>query len=194
MKSYSHILSVLIALALVFGISLTAYAQDDMRGEAVTLYNEAQDLASANQLEDAIETYRAALDIANENELEDISERIERQLPRVYYSRASRAFQQYQEERTIEAADRAIARFNEAKEAGEEFNDEQVVQQTTRALPQLYYLKSTIQFRNEDLDAAMESLDTALELNPNYPTAYYQRAIVYKQQNPEDIDQTLGVL
>lgn len=191
MKSYSHILSVLIALALVFGISHTANAQEDMRGEAVSLYNEAQELASANQLEDAIETYRAALDIANDNELEDISERIERQLPRVYYSRASRAFQQYQEERTIEAADRAIARFNEAREAGEEFNDEQVVQQTTRALPQLHYLKSTIQFRNEDLDAAMESLDTALELNPNYPTAYYQRAIVYKQQNPEDIDQTL---
>jgi tetratricopeptide (TPR) repeat protein len=191
MKSYSHILSVLIALALVFGISQTANAQEDMRGEAVSLYNEAQELAAANQLEDAIETYREALDIANDNELEDISERIERQLPRVYYSRASRAFQQYQEERTIEAADRAIARFNEAKEAGEEFNDEQVVQQTTRALPQLHYLKSTIHFRNEDLDAAMESLDTAIELNPNYPTAYYQRAIVYKAQNPEDIDQTL---
>jgi len=191
MKSYSHILSVLIALTMVIGITHSANAQDDMRGEAVTMYNEAQDLAAANQLEDAIETYRAALDIANDHELEDISERITRQLPRVYYSRASRAFQQYQEERTIEAADHAIERFTEALEAGEEFNDDQVVQQTTRALPQLHYLKSTIQFRNENYDAAMASLDEALELNPNYPTAYYQRAIVYKAQNPEDIDQTL---
>lgn len=191
MKSYSHILSVLIALTMVIGITHSANAQDDMRGEAVTLYNEAQDLAEANQLEDAIETYRAALDIANDNALEDISERIIRQLPRVYYSRASRAFQQYQEDRSIEAADRAIERFTEAKEAGEEFNDDQVVQQTIRALPQLHYLKSTIQYRNDDYDAAMASLDEALELNPNYPTAYYQRAIVYKAQNPEDIDQTL---
>lgn len=191
MKSYSHILSVLIALTMVIGITHSANAQDDMRGEAVTLYNEAQDLAEANQLEDAIETYRAALDLANENELEDISERITRQLPRVYYSRASNAFQQYQEERTIEAADNAIELFNDAREAGEEFNDDQVVQQTTRALPQLHYLKSTIQFKNEDYDAAMASLDEALELNPNYPTAHYQRAVVYKQQNPEDIDQAL---
>lgn len=191
MKSYSHILSVLIALTMVIGITHSANAQDDMRGEAVTLYNEAQDLAEANQLEDAIETYRAALDVANENELEDISERITRQLPRVYYSRASNAFQQYQEERTIEAADNAIELFNDAREAGEEFSDDQVVQQTTRALPQLHYLKSTIQFKNEDYDAAMASLDEALELNPNYPTAHYQRAIVSKQQNPEDIDQAL---
>ncbi|REL38143.1 tetratricopeptide repeat protein [Rhodohalobacter sp. SW132] len=192
MKSYSQILSALIALALVIGVVQTADAQEDARAEAVTLYNEAQDLAGANQLEDAIETYRAALDVANDNELEDISERIVRQLPRVYYSRATRAFQQYQSERTIEAADRAIERFTEAREAGEEFNDDQVVQQSTRALPQLHYLKSTIQFRNEDLDDAMASLDEALELNPNYATAYYQRAIVYKKQNPEDIDQTLA--
>ncbi len=191
MKSYSQFLSVLIALALAFGIAQSATAQEDMRAEAVTLYNEAQDLAGANQLEDAIDTYRAALDIANENELEDISERIIRQLPRVYYSRATRAFQQYQQERSIEAADRAIELFTDAREAGEEFNDEQVVQQTTRALPQLYYLKSTIQFRNDDLEDAMASLDRALELNPNYPTAYYQRAIVYKKQNPADIDQTI---
>lgn len=191
MKSYSQFLSVLFVLALVLGITNSAIAQDDMRGEAVTLYNEAQELAGANQLEDAIETYRAALDIANDNNLEDISERITTQLPRVYYSRASRAFQQYQDERTIEAADRAIELFNEANEAGEEFNDDQVVQQTTRALPQLHYLKSTIQYQNEDFDAAMASLDQALELNPDYPTAHYQRAVVYKQQNPEDIDQAL---
>lgn len=191
MKSYSQFLSALIALALAFGIAQTATAQEDMRGEAVTMYNQAQDLAGENQLEDAIETYRAALDIANENGLEDISERIIRQLPRVYYSRASRAFQQYQQERTIEAADRAIELFNDAREAGEEFNDEQVVQQTTRALPQLHYLKSTIQFRAEDYDAAQASLDKALELNPNYPTAYYQRALVHRRQNPAEIDRTV---
>jgi len=191
MKSYSQILSALIALALVIGVVQTADAQEDARAEAVTLYNEAQDLAGANELEDAIETYRAALDIANDNELEDISERIVRQLPRVYYSRATRAFQQYQSDRTIEAADRAIERFTEARDAAQEFNDDQVVQQSERALPQLHYLKSTIQFRAEDYDAALESLDRALELNPNYPTAYYQRALVHRRQYPDEIDRTV---
>jgi tetratricopeptide (TPR) repeat protein len=36
----------------------------------------------------------------------------------------------------------------------------------------------------------MESLDTAIELNPNYPTAFYQRAIVHKKQFPNQTDQT----
>jgi len=191
MKSYSQIISALFLFAMLLGFSHTANAQDDMRGEAVTLYNEAQDLAGANEFEDAIETYRAALDIANEHDLEDISERITSQLARVYYSRASRAFQRYQSERSLEAANHAIDLFKDAMAAGEEFNDDQVVQQTTRALPQLYYLRSTIEFRNENLDQAMASLDTALELNPNYATAYYQRAIVFKKKNPEDIEQTL---
>ncbi|MFO7848010.1 MAG: tetratricopeptide repeat protein [Balneolaceae bacterium] len=191
MKSYSKILPALLLFAMVLGFANTASAQEDMRGEAVTLYNEAQELAGANEFDDAIETYQAALDIAEENELEDISERIRGQLARVYYSRASRAFQQFQDNRSVDSADNAIEFFQEARDAGEEYNDDQVVQQTTRALPQLHYLKSTIQFREENYDAAMESLDMALELNPNYPTAYYQRAVVYKKQNPEDIDQTV---
>lgn len=191
MKSYSLLLPILLFFTIALGITHNAAAQEDMRGEAVTLYNEAQELASANEFQDAIDTYRAALDLAEDNELEDISERIRGRLARVYYTRASRSFQQYQQEKSIEAANEAIGHFESAKEAGEEFNDDQVVQQTNRALPQLYYLKSTIQYREENYDAAMESLDTALELNPNYPTAHYQRAVVYKKQNPEDIEQTL---
>lgn len=191
MKSYSKILPALFLFAIILGFTQQAAAQEDMRGEAVTLYNQAQELAGANEFDDAIETYREALDIAESNELEDISERIRGQLARVYYSRASRSFQQYQEEKSLDAADQAIEYFEAAKEVGEEFNDDRVVQQTTRALPQLHYLKSTIQYRNEEYDDAMASLDTALELNPNYPTAHYQRAVVYKKQNPEDIDQTI---
>ena len=123
----------------MLGISQQVAAQD-ARGEAVTLYNQAQELAGSNELEDAIATYRDALEIADENELQDISDRIRTNLARVYYTRASRAFQQFQQARSIEAVDTAIQYFEDAQDAGEEFNDEQVVQQTTRALPQLHYL------------------------------------------------------
>ena len=191
MKFYSKILPALLLFAMTLGFSQLASAQDDARGEAVTLYNQAQELAGSGELEDAIATYRDALEIADDNELQDISERIRGNLARVYYSRASRAFQQFQQQRSIESVNQTIEYFEDAQEAGQEFNDDQVVQQTTRALPQLHYLKSTIQFRNESYDAAMQSLDTAIELNPNYPTAFYQRAIVHKKQYPERIEQTL---
>ena len=189
MKSYSKILPALLLFAMILGLSQQATAQD-ARGEAVTLYNQAQELAGSNELEDAIATYRDALEIADSNELQDISDRIRTNLARVYYTRASRAFQQFQQQRSIEAVNTAINYFEEAQDAGEEFDDEQVVQQTTRALPQLHYLKSTIQFRNENYEAAMTSLDRAIELNSNYATAYYQRAIVHKKQFPNQTEQT----
>lgn len=190
MKSYSKILPALLLFAMILGFTQQATAQEEARGEAVTLYNQAQELAGSGELEDAIATYRDALDIADNNELQDISDRIRTNIARVYYTRASRAFQQFQQDKSIESVNTAITYFEEAQDAGEEFNDERVVQQTTGALPQLHYLKSTIQFRNEDYDAAMESLDTAIELNPNYPTALYQRAVVHKKQFPNETDQT----
>lgn len=189
MKSFSKILPALLLLAMILGLSQQVTAQD-ARGEAVTLYNQAQELAGSNELEDAIATYRDALEIADENELQDISDRIRTNLARVYYTRASQAYQQFQQARSIPAVNTAIEYFEDAQDAGEEFNDEQVVQQTARALPQLHYLKSTIQFRNENYDAAMSSLETAIQLNPNYPTAYYQQAIVHKKQYPSQTDQT----
>jgi len=190
MKSYSKILPALFLFAMILGFTQQVTAQDEARGEAVTLYNQAQELAGSGELEDAIATYRDALDIADSNELQDISDRIRTNLARVYYTRASRAFQQFQQQKSVEAVNTAIEYFEEAQDAGEEFDDEQVVQQTTRAIPQLHYLKSTIHFRNDNLAAAMASLDTAIELNPNYPTALYQRAVVHKKQNPNQTDQT----
>ena len=192
MKSYSKILPALLLFAIILGLSQKVAAQDDARGEAVTLYNQAQELAGANELNDAIETYRDALEIADNNELADISERIRTNLARVYYSRASRAFQEFQQVKSIEAVNQTIEYFEEAQAAGEEFSDDQVIQQTTRALPQLHYLKSTIEFRNDEYDAAMASLNTAIELNPNYPTALYQRAVVHKNQFPNETDQTFA--
>lgn len=190
MKSYSKILPVLLLFAMILGFTQQVAAQEEARGEAVTLYNQAQELAGSGELEDAIATYRDALEVADDNELQDISERIRSSIARVYYTRASRAFQQFQQQKNLEAANQAIEYFEEAQEAGEEFNDDQVVQQTSGAIPQLYYLKSTIQYRNENYDAAMESLDTAIDLNPNYPTAHYQRAIVHKKQYPNETEQT----
>ncbi|WP_340106479.1 tetratricopeptide repeat protein [Rhodohalobacter sp. 8-1] len=190
MKSYSKILPALLLFAMILGFTQQVAAQEEARGEAVTLYNQAQELAGAGELEDAIATYRDALEVAENNELQDISERIRANIARVYYTRASRSFQQFQQQKSLDAVNQAIEYFEDAQEAGREFNDDQVVQQTSRALPQLHYLKSTIQFRNESYDAAMASLDTAIELNPNYPTAHYQRAIVYKKQNPNDNEKT----
>jgi Tfp pilus assembly protein PilF len=77
-----------------------------------------------------------------------------------------------------EAANEAIALFEESAEAGEEFGDNQVRDRSRGVIPQVYYNKSLVQYNQEDHSAALESLDRAIELNENYTLAYYQRAIV----------------
>lgn len=186
MKSLKIILSYGLVLLFTLSTANTVFAQDAARTEAIELYNEAQELAGANQFTNAIDLYRDALDVATSNELNDIVELVEERLPRVYGSRASEAYRTYQSERTVTSVDNAIEYFRESQEAGREFGDQQVEQQATGAIPQLYYVRSILNFRQEDHAAAMTDLDQAIELNSNYAAAYYQKGIVQKAMTPED--------
>ena len=191
MKSYSQILSLLLVFALAFGATQLAEAQDDPRSQAVTLYNSAQELASDNQYIDAVEMYREALEISRENDLEDIVELTQEQIPRVYQRRAAAAYREYQNNRTLDNASRALEYFKEQQELGEEFGSTHVAEQARGAIPQLYYIRSVHEFREENFEAAMASLDSAIDLNPNYATAHYQKGIVFKTMYPDNIEDAL---
>ncbi len=189
MKSQKILLYFSLAFVLLLGATQNLYAQDDdARSQAVVLYNEAQELAGNSQFQDAIEVYRDALAIARENQFDDIIEFVEERLPRVYASRASNAFRDYQSQRTMASVDRAIEYFKLSEEAAQEFNNTQIAQQAAAAIPQLYYVKSILNFRQDNFAEAMNNLDTALELNPNYAVAYYQKGIVQKQMEPNNVD------
>lgn len=188
MKSQNIILYLSLVFVLFLSATQNVYAQDEARAQAVVLYNEAQELAGNSQFQDAIEVYREALSLARENQFDDIIEFVEERLPRVYASRASNAFREYQSQRTMASVDRAIEYFKLSEEAAQEFNNTQIAQQAAAAIPQLYYVRSILYFRQDNNDAAMRDLDTAIELNPNYAVAYYQKGIVQKQMDPTDVD------
>lgn len=188
MKSYKLSLIFSLIIVMLISISQSVYAQDEARAHAVQLYNEAQELAGNNQFADAIEVYRETLDLARQNQLMDIVELVEERLPRVYASRASNAFRTYQSSRTMSSVNNALEYFKQSQEAASEFDNAQIMQQATNAIPQLYYVRSILNFRQENLEAAMSDLDNALNLNPNYAAAYYQKGIVQKQMTPNDVD------
>ena len=188
MKSFKLILTQCLVALMMLGFAELSIAQDEARGEAIQLYNQAQEMAGQNQFDEAITLYRDALSIAEENELTDIVELIEERLPRIYNSRASGAYQQFQSERTISSIDTAIEYFQESQEVAEEFGNDQVAQQAMGAIPQLYYVRSVINFRQENLEQAMDDLNTALEMNSNYATAQYQKAVVMKRMDPSNVE------
>jgi tetratricopeptide (TPR) repeat protein len=188
MKSFKLLLSQCLAVVLMLGFAQLSIAQDEARGEAIQLYNQAIEMAGQSQFDEAISLYREALNVSQDNQLNDIAEQITQRLPRVYLSRAGGAYTQFQNERTIGNVDTAIEYFQEAQEAAEEFGNDQVAQQARGAVPQLVYVRSVINYRQENFDQALQDLNRALELNPNYAVAEYQKAIVMKRMNPENVE------
>lgn len=188
MKSFKLLVSLFAICTFTLVAADQIQAQDDARAEAIQLYNQAQELAGSGNFSDAIDLFRDALNVARENDIDDIVTLVEENLPKVARSRASSAYRTYQSERTRESATQALRYFTEAKEIAEEFGDEEVAQQATAAIPQLHYIRSIIEFRNDNHEAAMEDLDTAIEMNANYAVAYYQKGVVAKSMNPEDVD------
>ncbi|MDX1591339.1 MAG: hypothetical protein R3283_05220 [Balneolaceae bacterium] len=188
MKSFKLFVSLFAAVTLMLVAADKTHAQDQARAQVIELYNQAQEQAGSGQFSNAITLFYDALERARENNIDDIVGLIEETLPRVARSRASNSYRQYQQERTIESINTALENFQEAKEIGEEFGDQEVVQQATAAIPQLHYVRSILEFRQENYDAAMADLDRAIELNPNYAVAYYQKAVVSKAMNPSDVD------
>jgi tetratricopeptide (TPR) repeat protein len=149
-------------------------------------------MAGQNQFDQAITLYRDALSVAEENQLDDIVTLIQERLPRIYASRASSAYQQFQSDRSIASVDQAIEYFQESQEVAEEFGNDQVAQQARGAVPQLVYVRSVINFRQENYEQALQDLNRALELNPNYAVAEYQKGVVMKRMNPENVEEWLA--
>ncbi|MFU8812842.1 MAG: tetratricopeptide repeat protein [Balneolaceae bacterium] len=192
MKVLSKYIFGFLVLGLALGLNTATYAQDDARSQAIALYNNGQEHAGNGQFMDAISSYERALAIAQENGIDDIVELTRTQIPRVYLRRASQAYQQYQSTRSIADIQRTINYFRDAQGAAEEFGADDIVRQARGNIPQFYYLKSVTEFRAENFDDALESLNTAIELNANYATAYYQRAITLKRMFPADVDRWMA--
>lgn len=188
MKSYKIFTVLSLMFVMLISISQSVYAQDEARSQAVQLYNEAQELAGSNQFADAIDVYRETLNLARQNQLNDIVGLVEERLPRVYSSRASNAYRTYQSSRTLTSVNNALDYFKESQEAAVEFNNAEVKQQADMAIPQLYYVRSILNFRQDNLTDAMSDLDNAINLNANYAAAYYQKGIVQKRMTPDDVN------
>ena len=190
MKSIKR-LPLYVAMAFfLLGANQNAIAQD-ANAEAISTFNNAIELAENKDYDNAISLFEEALQIAEENDLSEIKERVENQLPKVYASRASAAYSEYQGNKDVASLNAAIRKFEEANEAANRFGDDQIVERTRGVIPQLYYIKGVLHFRQQNFDASDEALNQAIQLNSNYAIAYYQKALVQKRKNRSNIDSYL---
>lgn len=159
----------------------TAVAQD-ARTSITNAYNAAQEKATSGNYEAAIEEFEDVYEDAEEAGLSDIQELVVGQLPRIYSAKASEAYKAFQANQSLETIDAAIEAFKEAQSAATEYGESSIAAQMANNIPQLYYVKSLVQFRQEDFEGSSATLDQAIAANSNYAQAYFQKAMVMRKQ------------
>ena len=182
MKSLFSLLSIILIA------STNLVAQDQTA--AITAYNEARELAQGKDYSAAIDKYTEAIEIASQlgEEGEDIKNRSEKQIPKLYFTIAVDAFNEFRGGPSLEKLDAAIALFIQSEEIGVSSGDTDVQRKSTNVLAQLNYQKGLMLFKREMFVESEVALDEAIRINPNYAKAYYQKALVHKKKSPEDVD------
>ncbi len=159
--------------------------------DAVKLYNSAGEKAKAKNFDDAISSYKQAAEIGEQlgtAQGTDIKARSEQQIPKVYLNKAGNLFNAFRSSKQIPDLDIAISAFEKAVVISKEYGDVQVERRAAGYVPQLYFQKANMLFKRENYAGADEALDQAIRANANYAQPYYQKGLVAKKLDPENID------
>ncbi|WP_165141435.1 tetratricopeptide repeat protein [Halalkalibaculum roseum] len=180
----------LLGLMLV-GFSTNLMAQD--RGAAVQAFNKALELAKSNEYDQAIEMYNQAIAQAEQlgEEGQDIVQRVEKQLPSIYYQKALASYKEFQKAKSLSSLETTIENFQEASEMSSEYGNDDISGKADQVVTQLYYTKSILQYKSSNYSESLASLNQAIERNPNYAKAYYQKGIVLKNQESSNFERAL---
>ncbi len=194
MKDFIHSATkILFTLLLLVGFTTGAIAQD--RAAAVQAFNKALELAKADKYEEAINMYNQAITQAEQigEEGEDIVQRVKKQLPSIYYQLALQDYKSFQKQKSLSALESAIGSFTKASTMATEYDNKRMAQKADQIVTQLLYNKSILQFKSNNYNESLATLDQAIDRNPNYAKAYYQKGIVLKNQDSSGLEKAIAM-
>lgn len=188
-------LSITTFLLGLFLLSLgnTVEAQD--RKEAVQSYNSAREMIQSGEYEKAIDQFKKAIEVGKQlgPQGEDIVERAEAKLPEVYRQIALDEYRAFKQNQTVANLDATINAFLDAKDVADQYGNTQISKQVVGVVNKLTYSKSIIQYKQQNYQDALATLDEVIELDPNYATAYYQKGIVLKKIEGTELERSIDL-
>lgn len=185
MKVFQKGLFALFVGLISFNVAAQEYA------DAVNLYNEGLNQARDKQYEQAIASFTRAMDIGEQlgdDQGSSIKSQAEKQIPKMYYQKAVVSFNTFRTSKSMSDLNTAIEDFLETSDVAKELGDSDITQRAASIIPQLYYQKGTLFYGQEDFESANEALDAAINSNANYAIAYYQKGLVAKKIDSDDVD------
>ena len=182
-----------ISITLFVGLfALNLSAQD--KAAQIQAYNSGLEQAKAKNYDAAISAFTQAITIGEQigEEGTDIIGRAQKQIPKIYYQKALVSYNAFRSSKSVDDLKSAIDAFDEVVGVAAEYGDEQVSQRSRGVIPQLYYQKGLMLFNREQYEESNAALDNAITANSNYALPYYQKGLVHKRTNPDDIDTILN--
>lgn len=193
MKLFKSGITIFLLGLFMLGVGTSVEAQD--RKEAVQTYNSAREMVQSGDYQSAIEQFKKAIEIGKQigSEGEDIVERAEAKLPEVYLQIAMDEYRAFKENQTLSNLDATINAFLDTKEVADEYGNSKVSNQANSVVNQLMYSKSILQFKQQNMEDAIATLDKVIERAPNYAKAYYQKGIVLKNMNSANLEEAIAM-
>lgn len=191
MKLLKSRITVFLLGLFIFGLGQTVEAQD--RKEAVQTYNSAREMVQNGEYQKAIDQFKKAIEVGSQlgPQGNDIVERAEGKLPEVYRQIALDEYRAFKQNQTISNLDATIDAFRETKDVANEYNNSQVANQANGVINQLLYSKSIIQYKQQNYQDALTTLDEVISNDPNYAKAYYQKGIVLKKVEGTELERSI---
>jgi tetratricopeptide (TPR) repeat protein len=168
--------------SIFLGVFIASFAFTGLQAQsyedAVNAFNEATSLASDGKTREAITAFERVVTISTRlgEEGAEIRTRAQNQIPQLYFIIARDL---YNSSNLIAAA----TAFTEAAEQATKYGNQQIVQRSRAAIPQIYLAQGNNHLRAEEFAQALAMYDRAIAARPAYAAAYYQKGLVYRQQD-----------
>ena len=188
MKLFKGGIAILAGL-MFLSVAFVNQSEAQTRREAVQAFNKGIELANQGNYDEAISAYMQVISISDKigKDAQDIKEKAEGKIPQIYLQKAVSAYKEYQKSQNLEKLNTAIQAFQETQEVGKDYGQQQIAEKAASIVPQLYYSKAIYEYKTKNYSEALATLDKALEKNPDYSKAYYQKGLVLKNMSDDSL-------
>jgi tetratricopeptide (TPR) repeat protein len=169
---------VVVLLIAFFAIN-AGYVNAQTLDEAATAYNKALELKNTD-LPGAITSLINVAGMCEKigADADDLKKMVTGAIPDLQYSLANNFLKE-------KKYDDAIAAFEKTNEYAAKYNDAEKPGKIQAQLPKIYFAKGLDQFKAEDVDGALVSMEKATSLDPEYTKAFYTKGLVYKKKGDD---------
>ncbi len=167
----------IVAIVIVSALFCSSLAAQD-RNEVIAAYNEGAK-SMQTDIQAAIAAFENVVTLSGKvgETANDLKQKAVQVLPGLYLKAAANSVNQKKTgTEIVRAAKTAVA-------AAEKYENQSVKDNAGKLLAQGYSMMGTQYFTAKDYEKALLAFDSLLVINPDYSTAYYNKALIFRNQN-----------